>query len=132
MKIETPDKAAEAREIRDALVAGNTRRAYQLFKPHWVERLDSIPINLHNGLIRHVLIGGEVGHFLTALLANDLMETLSRADPTSLANLWQLSVFLYNSTPPQCRGSYGKITAWREDGGALGVYYDNADLEGAQ
>ena len=61
MKTETPDKAAEAREIRDALVAGNTRRAYQLFKPRWVESLDSIPINLHSGLIRHVLVGDPVG-----------------------------------------------------------------------
>ena len=131
MKIETDDKAAEAREIRAALDAFNTRRAYRLFRPRWAEALDSIPINLHVGLVRHVLVGQTVGGFLTALLTNDLMETICRADSTSFANLRPLCIFIINSTPPLCHGSHAKVSAWREEGGALGFYYDDADLEGA-
>ncbi len=126
------DKAFEAREIRAALVAGNHRQAYRLFRPRWADALDSIPISMHGGLVRHVLAGVPTGHFLAALLTNDLMEALVRADPNSLANLRPLCLFLRNSTPPLCHGSHAKVNAWREEGGALGVYYDDADLEGAE
>ena len=131
MKLQTDDKATDAREIRAALDAGNYRQAYRLFRPHWAEALDSIPINLHSGLVRHILAGQPTGSFLAALLTNDLMESVVLADPNSLANLRPLCIFLHNHTPPLCHGSHAKVAAWREEGGALAFYYDNADLEGA-
>ena len=131
MKLQTVDNAADAREIRAALDAGHYRQAYRLFRSHWADALDSIPINLHGGLVRHILAGEPVGHFLSALLTNDLMETVVLADPESLANIRPLCIFLNNSTPPLCHGSHAKVKAWREEGGALTFYYDNADLEGA-
>ena len=67
MKIEANDKVAKAREIRAALDAWNYGNAYRLFKPYWAAELDSIPINLHGGLIRYILIGQPVGDFLDAL-----------------------------------------------------------------
>ena len=125
------DKAADAGAIRAALDAGDTHQAYRLFRPHWAAGLDTIPEHLRSALIRHVLTGQPTGSFLSALLENDLMEAVGLADPTSLANLRPLCIFLYCYTPPLCRGDAAKVKAWREEGGALCFYYDNADLEGA-
>jgi hypothetical protein len=49
------------------------------------------------------------GHFLTALLSNDLMEAFSRADDLNAANMQRWCRFLYNYAP---RGSYGSPAAF--------------------
>ena len=131
MTMTTEQKAAKAGAIRAALLAGNTTHAYALYDSVWATNLNTIPEHLRDALVRYVLAGGETGGFLTALLQNDLMDAVALADPASRDGLRPLCIFLYNHTPKVCRGSFATMKEWRERHGALGVYYDNADLEDA-
>lgn len=124
-------KAATAGEIRDLLRAGKPREAYRRYNPIWNQGLDEVPTHLHGGLITHVLYGATTGGFLTAFLSNDLMEVIARADPVSLAHIHQLAIFVRNFTPTLCHGDRAAVKAWREEGGSLSIYYDDADLEDA-
>jgi hypothetical protein len=52
------------------------------------------------------------GHFLTAVLSNDLIEAVGHADDV---NLWLLPVFvtwLYNEAPSTCWGSPEHVNIW--------------------
>lgn len=126
------DKAAKAGAIRAALDVGKAREAYRIYNPIWATGLDQFPQLLHNGLINHVLIGRPAGDFLNAVLCNDLMEAVARADGQNVTRLRAIMVFLHNFTPKLCRGSAAAVKAWRDDGGALSIYYDDADLEGGR
>ena len=69
--------------------------------------------HLAPGLMRWVEHGMSPGHFLTAVLTNDLLEAFTRGDDASLAGLKDIFRFLYNYCPSQCWGSPGKVGAWR-------------------
>jgi hypothetical protein len=71
-----------------------------------------VPSHLHAGLIRYVEQCGGVGHFLTAVLSNDLSEACGRADDTSAAYLVRIVKWLYNHVPGTCWGSPEKVAAW--------------------
>lgn len=58
--------------------------------------------------------GRPVGDFLRALLSNDLLEAVGRADHH---NIWLLPIyvgFLYNEMPSPAWGSPAKVAAWLE------------------
>ncbi len=124
------DKAEAAASIRSLIFAGKYSSALRIHNPIWAAQLARLPMNLRPGLARHILIGQTTGSFLTALLSNDLADTVGRADPESLAALRELVRFVLNSTPPLCHGSRAAVKAWRSDGGLLSIEYDDADLEG--
>ena len=72
-----------------------------------------VPEYMWDGLERWFLEGVPSGHFLRALLDNDLMEAFSRADGTNQRNMHNYALFLYNYAP---RGSYGSpanCKAWQ-------------------
>lgn len=56
--------------------------------------------------------GRPVGDFLTAVLANDLMEACGRADDYNLPNLPAFSAWVYNECPSPAHGSREKVRAW--------------------
>jgi len=53
-----------------------------------------------------------MGHFLTAVVCNDLKEAISRADEASRNHLYQIVFFFYNYAPSMCWGSPEKFKAW--------------------
>lgn len=53
------------------------------------------------------------GHFLTAVLCNDLFEACFHADAANLSALPLIVKFIYNRVPSLCWGSKEKVQAWR-------------------
>ena len=66
-----------------------------------------IPGYMHGGLIRYFNNRIPPGHFLTALLSNDFMEMISRADDTNTHCLKAYAVWLYNYAPGRGSGMWG-------------------------
>jgi hypothetical protein len=86
------------------------------------ERLELLPVSfaMKEALERYVMRGIEPGGFLTALLSNDLWQTVARADDQNARVIKEYTVFLYNWAPSGCWGSSAKFEAWIERGGMLG------------
>lgn len=79
-----------------------------------------IPHHMHGAVRRYVMRGVPPGSFLSAVLANDLMEAIGRADHLNEARLKEWGVFVYNFMPAACHGSYEIVEAWIAKGGILG------------
>ena len=73
-----------------------------------------IPDRMMGGLLRYIEHGISPGHFLTAILENNLQEAVSRADDENMANLPAYSAYLYNEAPAGCYGSPDICRAWME------------------
>jgi hypothetical protein len=71
-----------------------------------------IPERLHFGLIHYIADGLVPGHFLRAVLRNDLQEAIFRGDEESLVALPCLVRWLYSEAPAPCWGSPSKVDAW--------------------
>lgn len=80
-----------------------------------------IPEHMHDGLIHYILDGRPVGHFLTAVLTNDLKEACGRADESNKHLLWEYCFFLYNYAPLGCWGSEQAHERWVEGHGFNGL-----------
>jgi hypothetical protein len=52
------------------------------------------------------------GHFLRAVLSNDLHDSFARADEQSSKAIGALVFFLYNDAPSPCWGTREKVEAW--------------------
>lgn len=76
---------------------------------------DKIPERLLLGLVAWAEKKHRVGHFLTAVLSNDLCEAVARADEESMAALRQIVLFVYNNLPGMCWGSKEKVAAWAKE-----------------
>lgn len=85
-----------------------------------------IPAPCAEGLTAHVYDGRPVGHFLTAVLENNLKEACSRADLDNRRCLYEYVFLLYNYAPAGCWGAPGKARDWRAERAAereMGVRY---------
>lgn len=80
-----------------------------------------LPHYMKEGLRRHVEDGSPVGHFLTALLSNDLKEAIFRADDTNRAAIVTWAYWLRNECPQDAQGSPEAVKKWREAGGLKGL-----------
>jgi hypothetical protein len=67
-----------------------------------------------NSLAQYVKFGGPLGHFLDAVVTNDLAEAVGRADETNRQALPGLVMFLYNRVPSDCWRTPEKVARWRE------------------
>jgi len=67
-----------------------------------------------DGIRRYVDHGIMPGHFVTALLENNLKESVSRADIHTQALIPEYVMHLYNCEPAGCWGSPAKVQAWVE------------------
>jgi len=54
----------------------------------------------------------EPGGFLTAVLANDLMQAFGKADIENREDMFEIVSYIYNRTPIVCHGSYEKVEEW--------------------
>lgn len=59
----------------------------------------------------------EPGHFITAVLSNDLKGAIARADMDNLRNLPAIVAYCHNRIPGRCWGSREKVAAWIAKGG---------------
>jgi hypothetical protein len=71
-----------------------------------------VPEHMHDGYVRYLLNYLEPGHFLYAVLMNDLKEACARADEKNAAALTQHVFFLYNYAPASCWGSVENVMKW--------------------
>lgn len=69
--------------------------------------------NLQGGIIRYINHGIDPGHFMSAVISNDLKESLNRADENSRKNLFDIVSWFYNYAPHDCWGSKERFNTWR-------------------
>lgn len=72
----------------------------------------NIPGHLWHGIKHYVLERQPVGDFLTAVITNNLVRAIQRADARSLEALTDVVRYFYNETPIDCWGSVEKMEAW--------------------
>jgi hypothetical protein len=72
----------------------------------------SIPGYMREGLRNYIENHQPPGHFLRAILENDLREACIRADDTNRHLLWNYVNFLYNEAPVACWGSPQIVKEW--------------------
>ncbi len=79
-------------------------------------RYDLLP-NHADSFERYIERRCPFGHFLTAVVENDLFEACNRADAENRLLLAEYVKWLYNYAPTGCYGSREKVEAWlkRED-----------------
>lgn len=83
------------------------------------ERLErsGVPEYMHDGYVLYLLHGIPPGHFLTAVLSNDLREACARADETNQRTLYRHVAFLWNHAPASCWGSEERVMDWVKQAG---------------
>ena len=84
-------------------------------------REKGVPDHMLDGLMRHILIGGKVGGFLTAVFRGELFEALNRADEQNMYALPAYAKFLYNYAPGGCFGTRAQVKQWQDQGGLEGM-----------
>ncbi len=65
------------------------------------------------GIDRHVSHGVPTGSFLQAVLENNLMEAIGRADDDNRQDLYEICDYIYNEIPSTCHGSPQKVKDWQ-------------------
>jgi len=77
-----------------------------------VIRFSGVPAHDHGGLKRWILYGVKPGHFLTAVIENDLREAYGRADEANTMAMRDIMRFFYNDAPSSCWGSPAACKEW--------------------
>jgi len=83
-----------------------------LVNGNYVFREWRIPAHMLDSLLAYVDDRRPVGHFLTAIICNDLKEAVNCADDENLRNLPAYVGYLYNEAPMICWGSKEKMYKW--------------------
>ena len=71
-----------------------------------------IPEHMRRGVKLYLKQGLRPGEFLTAILENNLVQSVCRADQINLAQIVEWAKFLYNEMPMGSWGSKEKVNAW--------------------
>jgi len=71
-----------------------------------------IPRGVKASIDAYVDDGRPTGDFLRAVLSNDLMEAVARADEYNRIALADICVYIYNFTPNTCHGSADIVNNW--------------------
>lgn len=72
-----------------------------------------IPRECRRALEAYVKNGSPLGHFLEAIVCNDLREAVDRADEYNEGILGLYVRYMFNKTPMGCWGSRKKVDEWR-------------------
>lgn len=91
----------------------------------------AIQTGMHGAIARWVVWGIRPGDFLLALLSNDLMEAIGRADDFNRVAIPEWAKLLYNWCPSGCFGDQDTVLAWRAqsglaDGGQRAILVERA------
>jgi hypothetical protein len=71
-----------------------------------------IPEHMRGGIIRYIDHGIEPGHFLTAVICNDLKGAVARGDDENQQILPDYVKLFYNYAPGECWGSKANMEGW--------------------
>lgn len=84
-------------------------------EPEYITKLGALPEHMRCGVKSWIEHGhnSRPGHFLTALLSNDLFGALGRADEENLNALRAYGVYFYCYAPAGCYGSPERFAAWK-------------------
>lgn len=83
-----------------------------------------VPQHTQGSIKRYLDHGIDPGHFMTAVLSNDLRESFARADDINRERLFDIVSFLYADAPSACWGSPEAVRDWIGRGG-LGIFEDD-------
>lgn len=73
----------------------------------------SIPVHYMADAVKdYIEKGWQPGHFLSAVIKNDLREAVGRADNTNIQHLADWVIWFYNEAPGSCWGSPEKFQSW--------------------
>lgn len=86
--------------------------SYEFSRP---SRVYEISDELEDALREYIDSGIRPGDFLTAVICNDLVQAVAKADDTNMANLPAFASYLYNEAPRQCWGSDEAMKRWISD-----------------
>jgi len=95
-----------------------------------LEHLDMIPEHCRYGVALYVMEGCSTGDFLQAVLTNDLMHAVEKADDLNATALSNYARYLYNYTPRSCYGDESNVDKWIQMGGIKGI--NRRELEEAR
>lgn len=56
--------------------------------------------------------GLEPGGFVRAVLENNLLLSLGKADEENRRDIWEICMYVYNDIPASCHGSPEKVDNW--------------------
>lgn len=82
---------------------------------------DRLPEHMRDGFQRYIERGIPGGSFMNAVLANDLMGAMQRADDINRERLFDTCAFLHNEAPIGCFGSEERVRDWIKSGGLNGL-----------
>lgn len=88
---------------------------------NWAEYLDMIPAHMVDGMVRYIVNGVPPGGFLRALLGNDFMGAMRKADDVNIHALPMYARFLMNGAPIGAYGSPENVKDWIAQGGLKGL-----------
>ena len=78
------------------------------------EDYSNIPESTIAAIRKHADHGYDVGHFVTAVLENNLKEAVNKADDSNIRVLQDIVKYCYWEIPSYCWGSPEKVAAWKE------------------
>lgn len=73
---------------------------------------DLLPEHMRGSMKRYIEDKISPGGFLTAVLENNLVKALGRADYINKDKIYDIVAFLYTEAPSQCWGSPEKVNKW--------------------
>ena len=73
-----------------------------------------LPEHIQGGVKRYIEQGIKPGDFLTAVICNDLKNSIMCADDTNLGRIFDIVKFFYNESPSACWGSKDAMKYWME------------------
>lgn len=71
-----------------------------------------IPSHMVDALNEYVTTGRKPGHFLSAVIANDLSAAVAHADGSNIHIIPAYVGWLYNEAPGSCWGDWERFEAW--------------------
>lgn len=75
----------------------------------------AIPEDMRESMMRYVEERKEPGGFLTAVIQNNLINAVCRADKHNLLLIKEYAQWFYNVAPAPCSGSPEKMSSWLGD-----------------
>ena len=76
---------------------------------------DRIRPQIRAALDRWAEKGGSTGSFIQAVLSNNLVDAVGRADDENLVALPAIVAYVYNELPSGSWGSPSKVKSWHDD-----------------
>ena len=73
---------------------------------------ENIPAITREALDRYSVHHVPTGGFLRAVLSNDLMEAMGRADEENRAAIFDICGYVHNELPGNCHGSPDRVREW--------------------